>query len=168
MTDVNSKKTVLYLAAPLFSAAERSFNRQLKDALSDYFEVFLPQEDGALMPELLAKGASVKEASNAVFGMDVRAVKRCDAMLVVLDGRSIDEGAAFELGLAFALGKYCVGLQTDFRRLAPFGNNPMIDGALSKVFTTPDELVAWARGHNFSGENARFQRNIEAAESVDS
>jgi nucleoside 2-deoxyribosyltransferase len=39
----------LYLAAPLFSQAEKAFNHDLKKELSAHFEVFLPQEDGGLL-----------------------------------------------------------------------------------------------------------------------
>ncbi len=78
--------------------------------------------------------------------LDIAALKKCDFVLIVLDGRSVDEGAAFELGYAYALGKVCYGLQTDPRRLLKIGiNNPMIDCALQQVFSSVDDLVAWAK-----------------------
>jgi hypothetical protein len=55
----------------------------------------------------------------------------------------LDEGASFELGYAFALGKVCVGLKTDPRQLLPIGDNPMIEGALWKLFHEESELVEW-------------------------
>ena len=137
-------KPRIYIAAPLFSAAEKMFNSELKTALSPHFQVFLPQEDGMLMVELIARGVTASDASKCVFKGDIQAIAAVDAVVAVLDGRSIDEGAAFELGYAFAIGKTCVALQTDTRRLASFGNNPMIDGCLSLTFATVRDLTEWA------------------------
>lgn len=135
----------LYVAAPLFSAAERAFNEKLKAALTPVLNVFLPQQDGMLIVDLLRTGASFDEAARAVFACDVNAVSKSDGLLIVLDGRAVDEGAAFELGLAYALKKTCVALQTDPRRLFAIGNSPMMTGAVSAVLTDLDELITWAR-----------------------
>jgi nucleoside 2-deoxyribosyltransferase len=72
--------------------------------------------------------------------------------LIILDGRAIDEGAAFELGFATAFGKLCVGLQTDPRRLIASRNNPMIDCALQHIFEDAPSLLRWA--NNFNSSNS--------------
>jgi len=133
-TNPASHKKSVYVAGPLFSDAERTFNRRLKSILLKYFDVYLPQEDGKLLVEMIARGVPAQRASREIFDSDVEAILRCDILLVVLDGRSVDEGAAFELGVAYANGKECVALQTDPRRLLPVGNNPMIQEAVSMVF----------------------------------
>ena len=135
----------LYLAGPLFSAAERDFNERLRNALVDHFEVYLPQEDGGLLVDMVAEGVSMAEATRRVFRMDVAALDWCDCLLITLDGRCIDEGASFELGYAFAKGKRCIALQTDPRRLMLGGNNPMIDASVEATFHSFDELLDWAR-----------------------
>lgn len=135
----------IYVAGPLFSAAERSFNLFLKQQLSDFFTVYLPQEDGALMPDLIQSGLDPLRAAELVFSTDLEAIREAIVVLILLDGRSVDEGASFELGVAYALGKRCIGLQTDFRRLAPFGNNPMLVGALERVFESTETLLDWCR-----------------------
>ena len=56
--------------------------------------------------------------------------------------QAIDEGAAFELGYAFALGKECYGLQTDVRRLLSSGNNPMIEQSCKEIFTSINDFIA--------------------------
>lgn len=150
-----SDKPVLYLAGPLFSAAERSFNAFLKQALSQYFDVYLPQEDGALMPSLLESGYTANQASQIIFKNDMHAIRQSDLMLIVLDGRTVDEGASFELGAAYMLGKICIGLQTDFRRLAPFGNNPMLTGALTSVYLDIETLISQAAALAVSAIDAR-------------
>jgi nucleoside 2-deoxyribosyltransferase len=133
----------LYLAGPLFSLPEREFNSQLRDMLLPIVDVFLPQQDGDLFVEMVAKGIDVELAARRVFETDLRAIIESDYVLIIMDGRSIDEGAAFELGYASALGKACIGLQTDMRRLLPIGNNPMITGALAHVFSDIRALCAW-------------------------
>jgi nucleoside 2-deoxyribosyltransferase len=65
-------------------------------------------------------------------------------LLIVLNGRAVDEGAAFELGLAWSLGKLCFGFKDDFRQLVADGDNPMIQGALNTIFGSFDDLAAWA------------------------
>jgi nucleoside 2-deoxyribosyltransferase len=84
-------------------------------------------------------------AARRIFETDLAAIAAAQLFLIILDGRSVDEGAAFELGYAFAPKKHCVGLQTDPRRLLPYGNNPMVSGALERVFTSLDELADWIR-----------------------
>jgi nucleoside 2-deoxyribosyltransferase len=132
----------VYLAAPLFSQAEREFNKCLAKRLEPRFEVFLPQRDGGLLVELIANGVDPRLARKRVCNADIAAIEKCWAFLIVLDGRCVDEGAALELGLAFAMHKVCIGLQTDPRRLLPIGNNPMIDAALLVTCASVEELVA--------------------------
>jgi nucleoside 2-deoxyribosyltransferase len=142
---VNSPRPSLYVAGPLFSDAERSFNDLLKVELSPFFDVFLPQCDGELFVDLVASGMTSTLARAQIFQVDLGAIEAADVILIVLDGRSVDEGAAFELGFAFALRKLCVGLQTDPRRLLCSANNPMIDKALDEHFVSVEQLINWAR-----------------------
>lgn len=141
---MSSEKPKLYLAAPLFSQSELSFNQDLADRLSKYFDVFLPQRDGGLMNEMIDRGVPVALASQYVFNIDIQAIKSVDVILAVLDGRSIDEGVAVELGYAYALNKLCVGLQTSPIRLLPSGNNPMISNVLESTFSSVNSVINWA------------------------
>lgn len=136
-------KRKLYVAGPLFSEAELKFNAALKRSLSGAFEVYLPQEDGHLLTELIQQGIPIAVARRVIFQSDCAAVSECDVCLIILDGRSVDEGAAFELGLAYGMGKHCIGLQTDPRRLLVHGNNPMIDEGLDRIFKSAEEICAW-------------------------
>lgn len=138
-------RPMIYMAGPLFNEAERSYNVYLKHLLEEFSDVYLPQEDGLLITDLITSGMSVEQSSSAVFKNDINAIHRCDLLLILLDGRTVDEGAAVELGYAYCLGKVCVSLQTDFRRLAPFGNNPMIVGAVSHSFTRAEDLIGWVK-----------------------
>jgi len=136
----------VYLAAPLFSDAELTFNAHIADLLEEFVNVYLPQRDGGLISEMIAEGVPSTVAARRIFKGDMAAIKQADCMIAILDGRAVDEGVAFELGIAFSQGKLCVGLQTDSRRLAVWGNNPMIMGALETVFMSVDSLMEWVRG----------------------
>ena len=137
------KKHTIYLAAPLFNEAELAYNKSLKARLQAYFDIFLPQEDGLLLRDLVANGTSAALAERMVFDADIAAMKESDLILVVLNGAHIDEGAAFELGFSFALGKRCVGLKSDIRQSLPTGNNPMINQSCERIFNSADALVTW-------------------------
>ena len=133
----------VYLAGPLFSQAERAFNEELASKLETHVAVYLPQRDGGLMVDMIKDGVSPEVAARRVFQRDMEAIQRADCVIAILDGRTIDEGVAFELGIGFCHSKRCVGLQTDSRRLASWGNNPMITGALEAVFLTVEDLLRW-------------------------
>lgn len=140
---MNANGPKIYLAAPLFSPAERERNARLRDSISSIGNVYLPQEDGGLVFDLVRTGTPLGDAKQKIFDWDIRAISECDILIIVMDGRSIDEGACFELGYAFAIGKTCVGLKTDARSLFIFGDNPMIECALRRIFANELELIEW-------------------------
>ena len=133
----------IYLAGPLFSDAERTFNCGLAAALEERVGVYLPQRDGGLMSDMIRDGVPADVAACCVFRRDMEAIRAADYVIAILDGRAIDEGVAFEVGVGFSQGKRCIGIQTDTRRLASWGNNPMITGALEMVFQRVEELLSW-------------------------
>lgn len=141
---IKDKLLNLYLAAPLFNKREREYNRFLKINLEKLFSVYLPQEDGLLLASLVKEGVEVEVAESIVFDADIASMKDCHLVLAVLDGATVDEGVAFEVGYMYALGRTCVGLQGDVRRQLPTGNNPMISCSLSHVFEGLEEFMAWA------------------------
>ncbi|HWE38928.1 MAG TPA: nucleoside 2-deoxyribosyltransferase [Isosphaeraceae bacterium] len=127
----------LYLAGPLFTQAERAWNRDLAAALRrDGHDVFLPQDE--------VKNLDALDA-DAIFRLDVAGVRDAEAVVAVLDGADADSGTCFECGLAFALGIPIVAVRTDFRgggdalpnqRLATV--NLMLSQAASAVVHLPD------------------------------
>jgi len=135
-----NKKTKIYIAAPLFSDAERAYNKELKQKLKKDFDVYLPQEDGLLLVDLIKRNITFTEASKAIFAADIKAINDTEILLIVLDGRTVDEGAALELGYAYCNGKTCIGLSTDPRRLLSLGHNPMIESCLSGIFNSAEQI----------------------------
>lgn len=131
-----------YIAAPLFNQAEKTFNLVVDDALRDAgITTYLPQRDAGEGSMMVAQGMEPAQVREHLFTSDVKAVQSCDLFVMVLDGRVPDEGACVELGLAYAWGKPCFGLQTDIRRFTEQSNNLMIDSILEATAHTVDDLV---------------------------
>jgi nucleoside 2-deoxyribosyltransferase len=145
------------VAGPLFSEAELLYNLKLASVLERHMDIYLPQRDGGRLVDLVERGVNVEAAYQSIYERDVQALQEADGLFLLMDGRSIDEGAAFELGFAAALRKVCVGLQTDPRRLLPLGNNPMIQVPLSKVFRNLDEASRWAQSYALEAERLTAQ-----------
>lgn len=102
----------VYLAAPLFSEAERDFNSILRDKLEGLgMSVFLPQEHSN------DTNAQREARQEAIFGKNVSAIDESDMLVAVLDGVDVDSGTAWEIGYAYARGLPVYGLRTDFRTL---------------------------------------------------
>lgn len=138
MLDVSRVR--LYFASPLFNKTERDFNDSVVKKLELYSDVFLPQRDGLLLKDLIAGGLTPNESIEKVYKMDIRAIEVSDILVAVLDGRTIDEGVAFELGYAKALGKICIGLKTDDRVMIPSGDNPMIFAGCDEICPSVEDL----------------------------
>lgn len=147
-------RSSIYFAAPLFNENERDFNQAVVAKLDEFADVFLPQRNGSLLVEMIGAGVSPGVAEARVFSQDIAAIRRSDLLVAVLDGAHIDEGVAFELGFASAIGCVCVGLQTDVRRSLGTGNNPMISGGLQAIFSESQTLVAWLRNWAMSASYA--------------
>lgn len=94
----------LYLAGPIFTAAERQFNLRLRDLLSEAgHQVWLPQEDEPR-----------EQSASAIFQRNLEGIRWADAVIGNLDGADSDSGTCWECGYAFAV-KPVVVFRTDFR-----------------------------------------------------
>ena len=121
---------LVYLAASMFTPYERSFLDDCAARLrAEGFDVFVPHEQG-----LVGRDAT----SEAVFEVDAGGVESADAVLAVLDGPSVDDGTACEIGLFHGLKqrdperKGVVGLLTDLRaeRRGDFATNLFVRGCI--------------------------------------
>jgi len=102
----------VYFAAPLFSEAERAFNRGVRDLLEEsLYDVYLPQEIG--------DDDATRDTGDqrAIFERHVRALDEVDVVVAVIDGADADSGTAWEMGYAHGRGIPVVALRTDFRRV---------------------------------------------------
>lgn len=140
---------LIYLAGPLFSAAETAFNERLTARLEGAgFQVFLPQRDGVEKNKPPYDAMSPDERRRAMFDLDETKIQESDVFLFVLDGRVPDEGACVELGIAHThrsltgARRLLVGLHTDTR--AAFSSsklNPMLRVPLDDVVDDEATLV---------------------------
>jgi nucleoside 2-deoxyribosyltransferase len=120
----------IYLAGPMFTPYERTFLAECAARLrADGFEVFVPHEQG-----LAGRDATAEK----IFAVDAAGVETADAMLALLDGPSVDDGTACEIGLFHGLKerdperKGVIGLLTDLRaeRQGEFALNLFVRGCI--------------------------------------
>ena len=94
----------IYLAGPLFSAAERNFNDELARLLRNKgHDVWLPQEFEQLTM-----------TSKQVFAKDVEGIDWAEVIVANMDGADPDSGTCWECGYAYRK-KPVIIFRTDFR-----------------------------------------------------
>jgi nucleoside 2-deoxyribosyltransferase len=126
----------VFLAAPLFSDAERDFNSKVAERLRDKgFQVWLAQE-----APFIHKGTSKEKKK--IYEKDISALKACDVVVAVLDGVEVDSGVAFEMGYAVAIRKPVMGLKTDHRAFSKVEDvNLMLELPLIKLCSSIDDVI---------------------------
>jgi nucleoside 2-deoxyribosyltransferase len=97
----------VYLAGPLFSAAERAFNKVLAELLRHAgHAVWLPQEH-----------EQRSRSAEGIFADDVEGIAWAEGIVANMDGGDPDSGTCWECGYAFARGMPIVLFRTDFRSI---------------------------------------------------
>ena len=126
----------IYLAAPLFSESERTYNTTIAALLrSHFYEVYLPQEAGD------DHAVRDKKEYAQIYRRNKRAIRDADIMIAIIDGADADSGTAWEMGYATGLKKTVIALRTDFRTTGSHERvNLMLEQA-SKVVSTKEELL---------------------------
>jgi len=126
----------VYLAAPLFSEAERNYNLSIAGLLrKNFFDVFLPQETGD------DSETRNKEEQSRIFADNLTALKNSDILIAIIDGADADSGTSWEMGYASALGKKVIALRTDFRRSSSHEKVNLMLEESSTVVTSAEELL---------------------------
>jgi nucleoside 2-deoxyribosyltransferase/predicted secreted protein len=128
----------IYLAAPLFSVAEKEYNRRLRELLTSHlFEVYLPQEVGDDTDQ------RNMEFHREIFRRHREALDRTDVVVAVIDGADADSGTAWEMGYAFAHGIPVFAIRTDFRMAGQHEHvNLMLEQSARLVRSTAELLDA--------------------------
>ncbi|PKL65758.1 MAG: nucleoside 2-deoxyribosyltransferase [Methanomicrobiales archaeon HGW-Methanomicrobiales-3] len=139
----------IYLAAPLFSEAERTYNAMLAALLhQNLFEVYLPQESG--------DDSDTRDDSeqHRLFRKNLQAIDESDLIVAVIEGADADSGTAWEMGYAYAQGKPVIALRTDFRRVGHHEQvNLMLEQSATITLST-DALLAALRAPRLSGPDS--------------
>jgi len=138
---------LIYLAGSIFTPYERAFLDDCATRLrAEGFDVFVPHERKDLV--------GVDVTAEAVFAADAGGVVDADAILAVLDGPSVDDGTACEIGLFYGLKQRdpersgVVGLLTDLRgeRRGEFAINLFVRGCIDAsggaVVDSLDDAIA--------------------------
>ena len=126
----------IYLAAPLFSEAEREFNAKIAGILREKkYVVHLPQEVG--------DDSSTRDEAETgrIFEYNLKALDECDIVVAVVDGADADSGTAWEIGYAYAMKKRVILLRTDFRRVGRSEAVNLMLEESGEVIGSVEELV---------------------------
>jgi len=106
-----SDRPYAYIAGPLFDEGERWFIEKVDRLVADNgFETFLPHRDNP---------PKTHDNVREIFLNDKGGIDRCDVVVANLNGIATDDGTAWEMGYAYGLGKYTIGLYTDWRARFP-------------------------------------------------
>jgi nucleoside 2-deoxyribosyltransferase len=139
----------VYLAGPLFSEAERSYNATLSQTLKEnLFEVYLPQEVGD------DSDTRVESEQHQLFQKNLRALEESDIVVAIIDGADADSGTAWEMGYAFAQGKPVIALRTDFRRVGHHEQVNLMLEQSATVVSTLDQLLSALKSPLKTGPDA--------------
>ncbi len=138
-------KLKIYLAGPLFTQAERLWNKNLADQLSlidANAEVILPQVQAASFVK-----ANVIDFEGIVQDC-IQNLDKADIVVAILDGSDSDSGTSWECGYAYAKGKRIIGIRTDLRGSEDEGLNAMLRRTCTTVVyynATQEDLVSLAK-----------------------
>jgi len=130
-----SRKPYVYVAGPLFDEGERWFIEKVDALVQDCgFDTFLPHRDN---PPKTADNVEL------IFRNDKGGIDRCDVVVANLNGIMTDDGTAWEMGYAYAHGKFIIGLFTDWRARFPAPDevvNLMMQCSMNRLVRSLDEL----------------------------
>ncbi len=118
----------IYFANALFSQADINYNAQLAAQirnLSPQIDLYLPQENNDINDK------QAYADSKMIAQADTEKLLASDLVIAILDGNTIDNGVASEIGVAYAQKIPIIGLYTDTRQQGA-GNQQKLD-ALSQV-----------------------------------
>lgn len=118
----------IYFANALFSQADINYNAQLAAQirnLSPQIDLYLPQENNDINDK------QAYADSKMIAQADTAKLLASDLVIAILDGNTIDNGVASEIGVAYAQNIPIIGLYTDTRQQGS-GNQKKLD-ALSQV-----------------------------------
>jgi nucleoside 2-deoxyribosyltransferase/predicted secreted protein len=142
----------IYLAAPLFSEAERLYNLSIATALGKHsFNVHIPQDIGDSSAQRDQGG------NTSIFEENLCALQGSDIVVAIIDGADADSGTAWEMGYAKALGKRVIALRTDFRHVGRHEHVNLMLEQSSTVVSSRDELMQVL---------ARFSTNMSSEKTI--
>jgi len=126
----------VYLAAPLFTQAEREYNARIAALLrTHFFEVFVPQEAGD------DSHTRDHDRQEAIYSSNMNALEAADVVVGIIDGADADSGTAWEMGYATARQKPVIALRTDFRKVGANEHVNLMLEQSARVVNSTDQLL---------------------------
>ncbi len=116
------KSISIYLASPLgFTPYGNRYAREVVELTTQ--KGMIPLDpwssiEGAELGRLIDEGAGTEdlERANEIVGAaNLLLIDACDGILACLDGTSVDDGTAAEIGYGVGIGRVVVGYRTDLR-----------------------------------------------------
>jgi len=126
---------LVYVAGPLFDEGERWWIETIEESIASlHFRTFLPHRDN---PE------KTSETVQLIFENNRDAIHQSDLVVANLNGITTDDGTAWELGYAAALGKPAIGIFTDWRSRFEGDElvNLMISRSVNQIVRSLGELT---------------------------
>ncbi len=139
----------IYLSGPLFTEAQRRWNRELARRLTERIkgaQVILPQD--------FKFGESFNDPRDfpRIFNTCIEKLRDADALVAILDGADADSGTALEMGIAYERGMPIIGVRTDYRESQDRGLNLVVAGACTELL----------REMSFAENTDRLARDLAA------
>ncbi len=129
----------VYIAGPLFDDGERWWMERVEAVVASAgLTTFLPHRDNP-----------PKTADNVgeIFATNRTALHDCSMVVASLNGVITDDGTAWEIGYAYALGRRIIGIHTDWRSRFPSEVvNLMVERSLGQLVRSLDELAELLSG----------------------
>ena len=121
----------IYLAGPLFTRAERRFNREVCEYLvNEGYRVFLPQKE------------CESKQGEEIYQTCLQGLQSAAAVVAILDGADADSGTCWECGYAVGRGIPTIAVRTDFRLSGDTGGfNAMLYYSASAVVENGDRFL---------------------------
>jgi len=136
MDTITFSRYRIYLAAPLFSDAERNYNSFIAGLLrQNLFEVYLPQDAG---DDAAGRDRTRQEE---LFTLNKQAIETADTVVAIIDGADADSGTSWEMGYAYALKKPVIAVRTDFRHAGTAEHVNLMLEQSATVVTSPEALL---------------------------
>jgi len=128
------KNVIIYLAGPLFTQAERIWNKNLADEIT----LAIPNSK-VILPQVKALDYVKEEGTDfqGIVERCMRDIEESDVIVAVLDGSDADSGTCWECGYAYAKGKQVIGVRTDLRGSEDEGLNAMLRRTCKTVIYSP-------------------------------
>ncbi len=141
---------MIYWAASLYNPWDLKRNDEMVGYVENKLGIpcFLPQRDGGIAYDQIKTANDIIAVRRRIFEGDIyQLTQRCDSVVAVLDGPHVDDGVAVELGISYGIAsaikmRMRIGLHSDQRSLDKYGVSLMVEGTLSHLVNSDEELYA--------------------------